>query len=54
MKKHKKIFQTILAALFGFLVSIYTKGSYLGLIIIASTFLVIYLAKMFILKEQKN
>lgn len=52
MKKYKKILQAILSALFGFLVAMYTKGSYIGLFIIAITFLLIYLIKTFILKNK--
>lgn len=51
MKEYKKTFEVILSALFGYLVATYTKGSYLGLLIIATTFLVIFLFKKFTLKK---
>lgn len=52
MIKYKKILKGFLPALFGFLVGIYTKGSYMGLLIIAIAFLLIYLIKTFILKNK--
>lgn len=51
MKEYKKFFTAISSAAFGFLVSRLTRDSYLGLLIIATTFLIIFLFKKFILKK---
>jgi len=51
VKECKKIFPAILSASFGFLVASLTRDSYLGILIMATTFLVIFLFKKFIFKK---
>lgn len=51
MKKYKPMIYAILSGLFGYLVAIVTKNSYMGILIIVATFLILHLLKKFIFKK---
>ena len=52
--KYKKVLTAILSAIFGFLVAAYTKDTFLGLIILTTTFLTKSLFKKIISKKQEK